>query len=92
MTTDKKPLTWEDLPLILTTEQVAELLQVHVNTVKHMVADGRLRGVKLGKSWRYNRADVMACMGLSDPPAETWENEEAQARYSEGLKRAGIIG
>lgn len=64
-----KALTWQDLPLVLTTEQVAEVLQLNVNTVKRMAITGQLRAVKVGKSWRYNRADLMAFMGLGDPDA-----------------------
>lgn len=64
-----KILTWQDLPLVLTTEQVAEVLQLHPNTVKRMAGAGELRAVKVGKSWRYNRAAVMAFMGLTDPSA-----------------------
>lgn len=62
-----KIVTWQDLPLVLTTEDVAEVLQLHPNTVKRMAITGQLRAVKVGKGWRYNRADVMAFMGLAEP-------------------------
>ncbi|WP_312423128.1 helix-turn-helix domain-containing protein [Anaerospora hongkongensis] len=41
-----------------TTKQVAEMLQVTVNTVKLWLKDGKLRGEKLGKSWRITKKNL----------------------------------
>lgn len=46
--------------LLLTTRQVAKLLQVSERTVRAMVADGRLSAVKLGSATRIPRGDVEA--------------------------------
>lgn len=46
--------------LVLTTRQVAKLLQVSERTVRAMVADGRLPAVKLGSATRIPRGDVEA--------------------------------
>lgn len=35
-------------PLFYTTAQAAEILSVHVNTLRKMIADGRLPAVKIG--------------------------------------------
>lgn len=46
---------WDTLPMLLTVRQVAEVLNCHINTVKRMLADGRLQGVKIGRDWRIER-------------------------------------
>jgi excisionase family DNA binding protein len=45
---------------LLTPEQVAEYLQVHVETVRRWLRSGELRGVNLGgrARWRVRREDL----------------------------------
>ncbi|MHB8288687.1 MAG: helix-turn-helix domain-containing protein [Acidimicrobiales bacterium] len=45
---------------ILTTEQVAELLQVSTRTVLQLARDDHLLGQKVGRAWRFCRSDVIA--------------------------------
>jgi len=45
---------------ILTAEQAADLLQVSVRTVLQLARDAELRGQKVGRAWRFCRADVLA--------------------------------
>ena len=52
--------TWEDLPLVLTTKQAAEVLQVHIKTVEAMCRAGDLPARKVGKAWRIRREDLRA--------------------------------
>ncbi len=49
-------------PDLLSTDEAAELLNVHPNTVKKMVRDGRLPATKpgAGRNWKIARADVLA--------------------------------
>ena len=42
----------------LTTEQVANILQVHPFTVLKFLKKGKLRGVKLGRVYRIKESDV----------------------------------
>jgi excisionase family DNA binding protein len=49
---------WRDLPLVLTTEQAAAVLQLNRRTVSNMLDRGELQGVKIGKEWRVSRAEV----------------------------------
>ncbi|MEU7903983.1 helix-turn-helix domain-containing protein [Actinoplanes sp. NPDC049118] len=44
-------------------EQVAELLGLHVRTVRNYVRDGRLKAVKIGKQYRITQADLAALTG-----------------------------
>ncbi|HEV2778464.1 MAG TPA: helix-turn-helix domain-containing protein [Actinophytocola sp.] len=44
-------------------EQVADLLGLHVKTVRNYVRDGRLKAVRIGKQYRISRADLEALTG-----------------------------
>jgi excisionase family DNA binding protein len=56
--------TWEDVPSILSTNQVRTLLGVHINTVKKMITEGELPAYKVGRAYRVNKIDLMKYMGL----------------------------
>ena len=45
---------------LLTTAETAAILHVVPARVRHMVADGRLRGIKRGRDWFFAPADVEA--------------------------------
>jgi excisionase family DNA binding protein len=47
---------------VYTVEQFAERLKLHPKTVLRFIKDGRLRAVKVGKSWRILRTDMEATM------------------------------
>ncbi|MFC4011209.1 helix-turn-helix domain-containing protein [Nonomuraea purpurea] len=47
-----------------TVEQAAELLGLHVKTVRNYVRDGRLPAVRVGKRYRIARQDLAAFAGL----------------------------
>jgi excisionase family DNA binding protein len=53
-------------------EQVADLLNLHVRTVRNYVRDGRLKAVKIGKQYRIAREDLEAMTGR---PASALEGE-----------------
>lgn len=48
-------------------EQVADLLGLHVKTVRGYVRDGRLKASRIGKSYRVARADLDAFTGRPAP-------------------------
>lgn len=49
---------WEDVPMVLNTRQVAEILNVHINTVKNLVSKKQLPAFKIGKALRINKEDL----------------------------------
>ena len=49
--------------VLYSVEQVAELLGLHVRTVRNYVRDGALKAVKIGKQYRIARADLEAMTG-----------------------------
>ena len=50
---------------VYTVEQFAERLKLHPKTVLRFIRDGRLRAVKVGKSYRILRSDMEAMTGHS---------------------------
>ncbi|MFC4590253.1 helix-turn-helix domain-containing protein [Sphaerisporangium corydalis] len=54
-------------------DQVANLLGLHVKTVRGYVRDGRLKAVRIGKQYRIAREDLDAFTGhpVAPPAAET---------------------
>ena len=53
-------------------EQVADLLNLHVRTVRNYVRDGRLKAVRIGKQYRIAREDLATMTGR---PAASFETE-----------------
>lgn len=49
--------------------EVAEMLGLHVRTVRNYVRDGRLKAVRIGKQYRISRADFEALTSLADSDA-----------------------
>lgn len=45
---------------LLTLRQVAEWLQVSDRTVHRLISDGTLKGVKVGRQWRFEEKEVEA--------------------------------
>lgn len=50
---------------VYTVEQFAERLKLHRKTVLRFIRDGRLRAVKVGKSYRILRSDMEAMTGYA---------------------------
>jgi hypothetical protein len=53
---------WDDIPLLLTTDETAALLRVHVNMVKYLLRSGKLVGIPM------KRAETLGLSG--DAPEE----------------------
>lgn len=52
---------------LYTVERAAERLSLHPKTVLRFIHDGRLKAVRVGKSYRILRADLDALVGVSQP-------------------------
>lgn len=63
-------MQWSDLPLVLTTTEVAAVLRLQRQTVLRMLQVGRLTGVKAGKDWRVARLEVERFMGVTRMQSE----------------------
>jgi acetyl-CoA synthetase len=52
------PQPTEAKPDVLTAEEAAQVLRVHTQTIKRWLADGKLKGIKIGRAWRVSRAEI----------------------------------
>jgi len=66
---------------LLSVDQVAERLGLHVRTVRGYVRDGRLKAVRIGKQYRIAREDLAALTGRPVPvPAPVRESTGRRRR------------
>lgn len=45
---------------VLNLTEVADILRVSNQTIYNMIKDGRIKAVKFGREWRFNRKDIDA--------------------------------
>ncbi|WP_030396284.1 MULTISPECIES: helix-turn-helix domain-containing protein [Kitasatospora] len=76
----------EHPPEYFSVEQVAELLGLHVRTVRGYVRDGRLRATRIGKQYRIARRDFESFAGGpgSDGPDATSSGSEGSPPAAPG--------
>jgi excisionase family DNA binding protein len=55
-----------DVPEVLTTEQLAALLQVDEDTLRKLAAAGEIPGRKVGAHWRFSRQAVLDWLAASE--------------------------
>ncbi|MEU4595076.1 helix-turn-helix domain-containing protein [Micromonospora aurantiaca (nom. illeg.)] len=68
-------------------EQVADLLGLHVRTVRGYIRSGRLRATRIGKQYRITRADLDALTGRPAPPSAPGAEVSSVVRL-DGVDRA----
>ncbi len=44
---------------MLSLREVSELLDLHINTIRNYVKDGKLRAVKFGRVWRVEEKEIV---------------------------------
>lgn len=83
---------------LLTTKQVQELLKVDRITVYRMLNDGRLKGVKIGKEWRFHRLEIEQMLGKPEITAPWTSPDEILTEFPSGCVEkvedllGGILG
>ena len=78
--TRSKPSTISDLselPLIMDSRMVGELLGLHHKTVEKMARAGELPGVQIGKVWRFSRDSLIRFCGKEISPQMDGESHSA---------------
>ncbi|MEV4803179.1 helix-turn-helix domain-containing protein [Nonomuraea sp. NPDC049421] len=74
-----------------TVDQVADLLGLHVKTVRGYIRDGRLPAVRIGKQYRIAKDDLAAFTGLpADPPPSPRHAEATSIVQVDGIDRAAM--
>jgi excisionase family DNA binding protein len=71
---------------LLSVFDIASRLNLHVKTVRSYVRDGRLKGVRIGKSYRILRSDLEAFTGQPLPPSES-----ETARRQRHVEMSGVV-
>jgi excisionase family DNA binding protein len=82
---------WSELPLVLTSDQAAAVLQINRRTLTNMLDRGDLRGVRIGKEWRVSRAEMMRFVEGSStktPPVTAPLRSEAAATL---VNKGGLL-
>jgi excisionase family DNA binding protein len=69
----------------LTTEQVAEILQVHPFTILKFIKSGKIKGIKLGRLYRINENDVKEFLETLEIKAKT-KSEKKEKINNESKK------
>ncbi len=49
---------WAQVPILLSTRDVADVLGVHINTVKRLINDQKLPAKKIGRAWKVRKSDI----------------------------------
>lgn len=52
----------DSVPPVMTADQVAGYLHLHINVVRRLAKEGVLPGARLGGQWRFLRTEVDALM------------------------------
>jgi len=51
---------------ILTPNEVAELLKLHLKTVYKLAERGDIPGKRIGRSWRFNKQEIMKLVAVGE--------------------------
>jgi excisionase family DNA binding protein len=63
-------ISWDQLPMFLTVEEVAALMRVNHKTVRKVEKKGHPRSVRLGGTVRFDRAEVRRYVESGGRPPE----------------------
>lgn len=61
-----QPPAQSDFESLLTPADVATRLKIPVNSVKHLLRNGDLHGIKIGKHWRIHPKEVKRITDLAE--------------------------
>ncbi len=62
---DREVKHWDEVPLFVDVNYIAELLRVNPSTVCRWISGGKLKAFCVGKIYRINKDDFMDFMGVS---------------------------
>lgn len=60
---ERKFANWDQVPLVMTINEAAEVCGVHRNTIVNMIRDGRLAATKVGREWRITKDEIRRMLG-----------------------------
>lgn len=65
-----RPTSFEELPLVLTIEELAPLLNVGKCTAYELVRSGQIKSIKIGSQYRILKQELQQYLGLPDQPSQ----------------------
>lgn len=77
----------DEKPDILNLTEVADLLRVSNQTIYNMIKDGRIKAIKFGREWRFNRKDIDAYMNGIYNIAARNKNGEIDLKIAETIEK-----
>lgn len=77
---------------LFSVDQVAELLGLHVKTVRGYVRDGKLKATRIGKQYRIARADLEEFTGAAVPASAREEASRARTVEVSAVVQVEAIG
>jgi excisionase family DNA binding protein len=76
---------WEDLPSVMTAEEVAGWLRFNIKTVYQRLHKGDIKGFKVGNEWRINKMSLR-------PNRTVRQEKRAEIREDfDGMQKAKIL-
>ena len=60
---------WNEVPVVVDVGYVCVILGVTADTVQKLLRAGKLKGAKVGRDWRINKADLMNFVGAKEASA-----------------------
>lgn len=69
---EKRPTSFDELPLVLTVEELEPVLSIGRNTAYNLVRSGRIRSIRAGKQVRILKHELLEFLGHpAQPPVES---------------------
>lgn len=79
---------------LYTVEDIAKMTGLTGRTIRNYLADGRLRGRKIGSQWRFTESDITALFSTPDAAANTANSttagNEAVSEFLRPQSRSGV--
>lgn len=47
-----------EVPLFVDVPFICDMMQLHPNTVRKMIRDGRIKAARIGKTWRIPKSEI----------------------------------
>lgn len=63
MPKSRTPTNWDEVPLVVDIPYVSLLLDADPETIRRYLSSGKLKGFKIGKSWKILKEDVIGFVG-----------------------------
>lgn len=60
-----KYVDWNQVPVIMGTQEAADVLDIHVNTIKNLIQQEKLKAFKVGRVLKIHKAELMRFVGLN---------------------------